>query len=135
MSTLTAEQATELGDHFSKMGDDIRDFFIGNFDRLTPEERQILSTRMTDLWGKSRTMYTLSATLVLHHLEDSLQQIQGIQSGIQTTLKNLSNVQKVIDISGAALGLAAALLGKDPEAIGTAIEALAGKISEARTNG
>lgn len=133
MSTLSAEQATELGDQFSKMGDEIRDYYLGNFDALSHEERDTMSKQMMEMWSMSSSMYTLSAALVLDDLDASLHQIRGIQAEIGTTLKNLSNVQKAIDITGAAVALAAALLSKDPKVIGTSIEGLAGKIAEART--
>jgi hypothetical protein len=133
MSILTAAQATELGDQFSRMGDNIRDFYLGNFDTLSHEERDTFSKQMMEMWSMSSSMYTLSAVLVLDDLDASLQQIRGIEAEIGTTLKNLANVQKAIDITGAAVGLAAALLSKDPKVIGTSIEGLAGKIAEART--
>lgn len=133
MSTLTATQATELGDQFSKMGDAIRDFYLGNFDSLSQEARNTLSNQMMEMWSMSSNMYTLSAVLVLDDLDASLQQIRGIEAEIGTTLKNLANVQKAIDITGAAVALAAALLSKDPKAIGTSIEGLAGKIADVKT--
>lgn len=133
MSTLTATQATELGDQFSEMGDAIRDFYLGNFDSLSQEVRNTLSNQMMEMWSMSSNMYTLSAVLVLDDLDASLQQIRGIEAEIGTTLKNLANVQKAIDITGAAVALAAALLSKDPKAIGTSIEGLAGKIADAKT--
>ena len=133
MSTLSAEQATELGDQFSKMGDEIRDYYLGNFDALSHEERDTMSKQMMEMWSMSSNMYTLSAVLVLDDLDASLQQIRGIEAEIGTTLNNLANVQKAIDITGAAVALAAALFSKDPKAIGSSIEGLAGKIADAKT--
>jgi hypothetical protein len=132
MSTLSATQATELGDQFSKMGDAIRDYYLGNFDSLNPDVRGTLSNQMMEMWSMSSSMYTLSATLVLDDLEASLQKIRNTKIDMEATLKNLSNVQKAIDITGAAVGLAAALLSKDPKVIGQSIEGLAGKITGAK---
>lgn len=135
MGTLNSQQATELADIFSKMGDAIKDHYLANLDILGPAERNELSSQMMEMWAKSSSMYSLSAALVLEDLDDSLQKIREIQSAIGATLKNLANIQKAIDITGAAVALAASLLSKDPKVIGTSIEGLTSKIAEVKTNG
>jgi len=127
METLTAQQANKLADHFLSMGRAIGDFRYANHSSLTPERNKEIKELQDSVLKAADELYTISATLVLENIEKDLATMGNISLKMKSTLKQLKNIQKAIDIAAAAADLGSAVISKNPTAITAGISALSAK--------
>ncbi|MBE7169431.1 MAG: hypothetical protein INR73_02510 [Williamsia sp.] len=122
MSTLDARQLNELANSFLAFAQAVGDYRYEN--TLTPAENRELSDLQWTLLNYSDDLFTTSAVLVMNDVADSLATIDEITKDINKTYRKLRNIQKAINVAGAAVTLGAALFSKNPQAVGKAIGGL-----------
>lgn len=117
MPQLTSLQANELANNFLDLAQAIGDFRYNNWDNLSVFDNQRLGNFQWALLNYGEDMLALSTTLVMDDVQGSLSEISQITSEIKTSVKNLQNIQKGIDVAAATVTLAAAIISKKPQAI------------------
>ncbi len=121
---LTSDDAFALAKTFRDLSVGIGDFRFQHWDELTPAQRRTLEDEEWSLLNAASDMATKAVGLVLDETEASVKSIQGATLAAQKAVKTLKAVRKVINIATAAVGLAAAIISKDPGAIGKNANAL-----------
>lgn len=124
MANLTSEQANRLSDDFFYLGVAIGDFRYENWDRLTLEQNKELSDMQSAILRCGEDILAYSTTLVMDEVADSLGKIGSITDEIKGTIKKLESIQKGLNAAAAILILGAAIVKRDPTAIGNSIKDL-----------
>ncbi len=124
MAQLTSDEANQLSNNFLGLAQAVGDYRFQNWNSLTKEENEQLSSFQWSLLNNGEDILTFSTTLIMDEVSDTLNAIQSLTNNINQTLHKLQNIQKVINIAGSAVTLGAAIIGKDPKAIAAAIAGL-----------
>ncbi|PUZ27782.1 hypothetical protein GA0116948_10699 [Chitinophaga costaii] len=124
MASLTAKQLTELANDFLGMAQSVGDYRYLHFGKLTKAQNKQFSDLHWSLLNYADDLFTQSATLVMDDVENALAQIKTISQEMTVSYKQLTKVQKAIDIATAAVTLGAAIFSKNPLAIIDAADAL-----------
>ncbi|TAI48124.1 hypothetical protein [Flagellimonas allohymeniacidonis] len=117
MARLTSKQINELANTFLTLAQSIGDYRMNNFDTLTKAQNRKLRESHRRILNYSDDFYTISATLVMNDVEDSLARIAKITEEITKTYKSLQNVQKAINIAASVVTVGASIFSKSPLAI------------------
>lgn len=123
MTQLSAQQARDLAESFSELAQ-----AVGNFSsrhRADPGFSQnqrdaILSFQMR-LLNDSRDFTAQAIQITLQDLQPTLDQISGATSRMNAAIQQLEDINKVIGIASAAVGLGAAIITGNPAAIVSAL--------------
>lgn len=122
MPKLTTQQLTELGDDFLAFAQAIGDYRIANRATLNKKNNEQLKNFHWTLLNYADDFYTTSSKLIIdNNVQASLDAINDVTGEINKTLKNLSKIQKAIDIAEAGVTLGAAIFSKNPQSITDAI--------------
>ena len=114
---LNAEDAFELSKQFRDLAINLGNYRFANWNALTPTQRRDLEDEEWSLLNSSSDMTTKAVGLAL---EESAINVQNITSSVgkaKRAIKKLEKVSEVIKVATAAVGLAAAIVAKDPGAI------------------
>ena len=121
MGKLKAKQAHQLANNFLAIAQALGNYRYENFDTLSRSNNRKLKDLHWSILQTADDLYTLSATLVMDDVEDSLSKIEKITNNLQRTFKKITSVQKAIDYATQAVTLGGAILSKNPVAIKDAI--------------
>ncbi len=124
MAKLTSKQVHELANNFLALAQSIGDFRYKNYDILTEEQNKILRETHKRTLDYSDDLYTVSATLVMNDIKNSLSKLDTITENIKTSYQTLADVQKAIDIATNVITLGASIFSLNPQAIIDAIGSL-----------
>lgn len=124
MANLTSTQANKLSDDFFILSRAIADFRYEHWDRLTLDENKKLSETQGAILRFGEDILALSTTLVMNEVTESLAKISAITGEINGTIKTLTSIQKGLNAAAAILVLGAAIVKRDPMAIGDSIRDL-----------
>ncbi len=97
MAQLTAEQATQLANHFLGLAQAIGDFRYANWETLSQEENKKLATSQAAILKSGEDIFALSATLIMTDVQTSLLQIKSLTQQIKSTITHLKDIQKAIN--------------------------------------
>jgi len=114
---LNAEDAFELSKQFRELAINLGNYRFANWDTLTSTQRRDLEDEEWSLLNSSSDMTTKAVGLAL---EESAINVKNITSSVgkaKRAIKKLEKVSEVIQVATAAVGLAAAIVAKDPGAI------------------
>ena len=114
---LNAEDAFELSKQFRDLAINLGNYRFANWNALTPTQRRDLEDEEWSLLNSSSDMTTKAVGLAL---EESAINVQNITSSVgkaKRAIKKLEKVSEVLKVATAAVGLAAAIVAKDPGAI------------------
>ena len=117
MPRLTAKQTHELANRFLVLAQAIGDYRMKHFDTLTTAQNRKLRESHRRILNYSDDLYTMSATLVMTDVEDSLARIADITEKITSTYKSLQKVQKAINVAAGVVTVGASIFSKSPLAI------------------
>ena len=117
MARLTSKQINELANMFLALAQAIGDYRMNNFDTLTKAQNRKLRESHRRILNYSDDLYTISATLVMTDVEDSLARIASITEKITSTYKSLQKVQKAINVAAGVVTVGASIFSKSPLAI------------------
>lgn len=124
MANLTSAQANQLSDDFFFLSMAIADFRYENWERLTLDENKELSEMQGAILRCGEDILAFSTSLVMDEAAASLAKISSITLEIKGTIKTLTSIQKGLNAAAAILILGAAIVKRDPMAIGNSIKDL-----------
>jgi ssDNA-binding replication factor A large subunit len=114
---LTSADALNLAKAFRDLSVTIGDYRFTNWNALSVDDRKTLEDEEWSLLNASSDMVTKAVGLALDESDPGAQKVQGAAAAAQKAVKTLNEVRKVITVATAAVGLAAAIISKDPGAI------------------
>jgi hypothetical protein len=114
---LSSDDALALSRSFRNLSVAIGDFRFNNWSTLSEANRRTLEDEEWSLLNASSDMVTKAVGLTLDEPQARVQTVQGAAASAETAVKTLNDVRKVITVATAAVGLAAAIVSKDPGAI------------------
>jgi hypothetical protein len=115
--SLSTEDAFELSKQFRDLAINLGNYRFANWNILTPTQRHDLEDEEWSLLNSSSDMTTKAVGLALEESESTVQSITSSVGKAKRAIKKLEKVGEVIKVATAAVGLAAAIVAKDPGAI------------------
>lgn len=117
MEKLTAEELIKLAKQLKTIARSINDFQIENWNNLSIEQFNRLNKTERDLLLTINDLITQSVFVLVADSQSLINQVEGITSDINTTLSQISNINKVIRIATASVFFASAIVSSNPAAI------------------
>ena len=114
---LTSADALSLSKSFRDLSVAIGDFRFANWDALGDANRKLLENEEWSILNASSDMVTKAVGLALDESDPAAKKVQGATASALKAVKTLKDISKVIGIATATVGLAAAVISKDPGAI------------------
>jgi hypothetical protein len=130
---LTSEEAFELSRRFRELSVELGNFRFSNWKELSAAQRRTIEDWEWSLLNASSDMITTAVGIVLDETELSFQALQESTNKAKRAIRTLKTVRKVIKVATVAVGLAAAIVAKDPGAIAKNAKALIDVATEADT--
>jgi hypothetical protein len=130
---LTSEEAFELSRQFRELSVELGNFRFSKWKELSPAQRRTTEDAEWSLLNASSDMITSAVGIVLDETETSFRTLQGSTTKAKRALQTLKTVRRVINVATAAVGLAAAIISKDPGAIAKNAKALVDVVTEEDT--
>ncbi|PKH52255.1 hypothetical protein CXF68_16835 [Tenacibaculum sp. Bg11-29] len=117
MANLTSQQINVLANNFLALAQAIGEYRYTNYESLTDNQNMVLRDSHRRTLDYSDNLFTLSATLVMNDVDDSLARLDAITHEIKNTYESLSDVQKAINIAATIVTLGASVFSLNPQAI------------------
>lgn len=114
---LTSADALALSKSFRDLSVAIGDFRFANWDALGDANRKLLENEEWSILNASSDMVTKAVGLNLDESDPAAKKVQGATASALKAVKTLKDIAKVIGVATATVGLAAAVISKDPGAI------------------
>ena len=114
---LSAEDTFELSKQFRDLSINLGNYRFANWNTLTPTQRRDIEDEEWSLLNASSDMTTKAVGLALEESEINIQNIKSSVGKAKRAIKKLEKVSEVLQVATAAVGLAAAIVAKDPGAI------------------
>lgn len=114
---LSAEDAFELSKQFRDLAISLGNYRFANWSTLTPTQRRDVEDEEWSLLNSSSDMTTKAVGLALEESEINVKSITSSVGKAKRAIKKLEKVNEVIKVATASVGLAAAIVAKDPRAI------------------
>ena len=95
----------------------IGDFRFAHWDALGEANRKLLEDEEWSILNASSDMVTKAVGLALDESDPAAKKVQGATTSALKAVKTLKDISKVIGVATATVGLAAAVISKDPGAI------------------
>jgi hypothetical protein len=114
---LSSADAFKLSRSFHDLSVAIGQYRFGNWDTLSEDNRRTLEDEEWSLLNASSDMLTKAVGLSLDESDPTGQKVEAATNAATKAVKTLKQVGKVINVAAAAVGLAAAIVAKDPGAI------------------
>jgi len=114
---LTAQEAFDLSKQFRDLAVTLGNYRFANWQTLTPTQRRDIEDEEWSLINASSDMITKAVGLALDESKSSLKAIKKSVSKAKGAIKKLKKVKQIISVAAAAVGLAAAIVSKDPGSI------------------
>lgn len=130
---LTSEEAFELSRRFRELSVELGNVRFSKWKELSPAQRRTMEDAEWDLLNASSGMTTTAVGLVLDETQISLQALQESTNKARRAIRTLKTVRKVIKVATVAVGLAAAIISRDPGAIAKNAKALVDVVTEEDT--
>jgi hypothetical protein len=114
---LTSADALSLSKSFRDLSVAIGDYRFANWDALGEANRKMLEDEEWSILNASSDMVTKAVGLALDESDPAAKKVQGATASALKAVKTLKDISKVIGVATATVGLAAAVISKDPGAI------------------
>ena len=114
---LTSADALSLSKSFRDLSVAIGDFRFAHWDALGEANRTLLEDEEWSILNASSDMVTKAVGLALDESDPAAKKVQGATASALKAVKTLKDISKVIGVATATVGLAAAVISKDPGAI------------------
>jgi hypothetical protein len=114
---LTSADALSLSKSFRDLSVAIGDYRFAHWDALSEAERKMLEDEEWSILNASSDMVTKAVGLALDESDPAAKKVQEATASALKVVKTLKDISKVIGVATAAVGLAAAVISKDPGAI------------------
>jgi hypothetical protein len=117
MPPLTSDDAFALSKSFRDLSVAIGDYRFSHWNTLSAADRTTLENEEWSLLNAASDMITKAVGLTLDESQAGAARLNGAAASAQKAVKTLNDVRKVITVATASVGLAAAIMSKDPGAI------------------
>jgi hypothetical protein len=117
MPPLTSDDAFALSKSFRDLSVTIGDYRFSHWNTLSAADRTTLENEEWSLLNAASDMITKAVGLILDESQAGVARLTGAAASAQKAVKTLNDVRKVITVATASVGLAAAIMSKDPGAI------------------
>ena len=117
MPPLTSDDAFALSKSFRDLSVAIGDYRFSHWNTLSAADRTTLENEEWSLLNAASDMITKAVGLTLDESQAGVARLNGAAATAQKAVKTLNDVRKVITVATASVGLAAAIMSKDPGAI------------------
>ncbi len=124
MPRLTSAQVSELANNFLAIAQSVGDFRYANYDTLSRAQNQKIKDMHWSILNYCDDLYSMAAVLVMDDAQNSLLSIERIANQMKRTYKQLTDIQKAINVAASVVTLGAAILSKNPQAIIDSIDGL-----------
>ncbi|MGD9853254.1 MAG: hypothetical protein AB7T38_18560 [Nitrospirales bacterium] len=114
---LTSADALELSKQFRELANDLGNYRFSNWQNLTPTQKRDLEDEEWSLLNAASDMTTKAIGLALEESDTNFQSVKSSVGKAKKAIKKLEKVGEVIKVATASVGLAAAIMSKDPGAI------------------
>ncbi len=114
---LSSADAFKLSRSFHDLSVAIGQYRFGNWETLSEDNRRTLEDEEWSLLNASSDMVTKAVGLNLDESDPAAKKVQGATVSALKAVKTLKDIAKVIGVATATVGLAAAVISKDPGAI------------------
>ncbi|MDR4495696.1 MAG: hypothetical protein AB7P17_11355 [Nitrospirales bacterium] len=114
---LTSADALELSKQFRDLANDLGNFRFSNWQNLTSTQKRDLEDEEWSLLNAASDMTTKAIGLALEESDANFQTVKSSVGKAKKAIKKLEKVGDVIKVATASVGLAAAIMAKDPGAI------------------
>lgn len=114
---LTSDDALELSRQFRELANDLSNYRFSNWQNLTPTQKRDLEDEEWSLLNAASDMTTKAIGLALDESDMNFQTVKRSVGKAKKAIKKLEKVGDVIRVATASVGLAAAIMSKDPGAI------------------
>lgn len=115
---VTPDQLFSLSKTLRDLSVAIGNYRFANWGSLTGKQRASLEAAEWSLLNASSDVTTIAVGLVLDESQWAFDKLNGLIQKANQTLKTLAEVRQAINIATAAVGLAGAIISKNPAAIG-----------------
>jgi hypothetical protein len=122
MAKLTSAQANALANDFLGLAQAIGDFRYDNWNEMSKTQNQQLGKLQWSILNYGEDILALSTVLVMDDVEASLDKINDITLEIKSTIQQLKNIQKVINVAAAIITFGGAIISKDPSSVKTGLQ-------------
>ena len=117
MPPLTSDDAFALSKSFQDLSVALGDFRFAHWNTLSESDRTTLEDEEWSLLNSASDMITKAVGLTLDESQAGVARLKSTTASAQKAVKTLNDVRKVITVATASVGLAAAIVSKDPGAI------------------
>lgn len=124
MADLTAQQVNVLADNLSAMAQVVGKYRYKNFENLSASQSQQMKDLEASVIDIADSLYSLSATMVMDDIQESLAAIDRVTNEMKYTYETLEDIQKAIDVAGAVVTLGSSILSGKPQSIAQSINDL-----------
>ena len=114
---LTSSDALELSKQFRELANDLGNYRFSNWSTLTATQKRDLEDEEWSLLNAASDMTTKAIGLALEESDTNFQTVKSSVGKAKKAIKKLEKVGDVIKVATASVGLAAAIMAKDPGAI------------------
>ncbi len=122
MAILTSIQANALSNDFLGLAQSIGDFRYDNWNKMSPSQYQQLGSFQWSIMNYGEDIFALSTVLVMDDVQTSVDKINNITVEIKSTIQQLKDIQKVINVAAAIVTFGGAVISKSPSSIGTTLQ-------------
>ena len=117
MPPLTSDDAFALSKSFRDLSVSIGDYRFAHWSTLNEADRTTLEDEEWSLLNSASDMITKAVGLTLDESQAGVSRLKSATASAQKAVKTLNDVRKIITVATASVGLAAAIVSKDPGAI------------------
>jgi len=114
---LTSADALSLSKSFRDLSVAIVYYRYKHWHALSEADRKMLEDEEWSILNASSDMVTKAVGLALDESDPAAKKVQGATATALKAVKTLKDISKVIGVATATVGLAAAVISKDPGAI------------------
>jgi hypothetical protein len=114
---LTSKEAFELSRRFRDLSVSLGDYRFSHWGELTPARRRFMEDAEWSLLNASSDMITTAVGLALDETEAGFGDLLQAADKAAQAIKTLSAVREILRIAAAAIGLAGAIVSKEPIAV------------------
>ncbi|MAC94211.1 MAG: hypothetical protein CMC96_01785 [Flavobacteriales bacterium] len=130
METLNSQQLIEIAKQLKVIARSINDFQIDNWNNLTTEQFNRLNKTERDILLTVQDLIARSVTVLAENSEDLISMIKEATDKVETSLKQIENINKAIEIATASVFIASAIISQNPSAISLSLQGLAEALEE-----
>jgi hypothetical protein len=122
MAKLTQDQVRALAEDFFEISKAVGDYRFAHFEDLAPDQLNALHSLQQQLSNQSNHLTAVAIEITLDDLQPTLDRINQITGQVNTAVKTLNDIRRVITITTSIVNLGAAIASGSPAKIAAAVQ-------------